>query len=526
MPTSLLLGTSLAPSWVRAVALAKSLGWVDTEGHWLTLRWNPGQQALEVDSTVRGVPTKDLLTQLVQMRRGSTEETILRFRSLRHLSTAVKAEWIQFQLVVSLRPDAAPVWSTLQSWIGSAVQTTRHATSTQVLNHLPLLTKLQAWNNLHIQHDVAELVAYLLPRLHQQGFQGSWEARCRTEDVIHVTDRGTALAPVILSLHAGEQLILQSMIDQWHAQASVHALTQQTPIVCLQIPRFIWEAGVMRRDHRSLLGYQCLVHMPIFDSPDERTAHLAPYQVVAMQLHYGARPTSGHYRTAMLGQPKFGKEKVWLSDDESVPQPSEFVTDRLKAVDECEIRKPQATASKDGSQETAKQLQELADLQAERQRTATLQQEIALQSSKQAAEAAAMQQNRDELQRQKAAAVAMTVTMDRLQAELEREKAAVQQEVARQTALREGKHANRAKLPMPVLGIQSKEASAIRDLQEELERRQAAEATLRTTMQNLQEELAQERARAAEATSEYAAVSRVREVVPFLGRRPVHETTV
>ena len=233
-------------------------------------------------------------------------------------STLIALVWtlLQAQLHGILQKALVPALSFL-----AQVQTTRHATSTQVLNHLPLLTKLQAWNNLHIQHDVAELVAYLLPRLHQQGFQGSWEARCRTEDVIHVTDRGTALAPVILSLHAGEQLILQSMIDQWHAQASVHALTQQTPIVCLQIPRFIWEAGVMRRDHRSLLGYQCLVHMPIFDSPDERTAHLAPYQVVAMQLHYGARPTSGHYRTAMLGQPKFGKEKVWLSDDESVPQP-------------------------------------------------------------------------------------------------------------------------------------------------------------------------------------------------------------
>ena len=104
----------------EAMTHAKSLGWVDAELNWLTLRWNPGQQALEVDSTVRAVPTKDLLSQLVQMRRGSTEETIWRFRSLRHLSRAVKAEWIQFQLVVSLRPEAAPVWSTLQGWIGSA----------------------------------------------------------------------------------------------------------------------------------------------------------------------------------------------------------------------------------------------------------------------------------------------------------------------------------------------------------------------------------------------------------------------
>ncbi|CAE7574442.1 unnamed protein product [Symbiodinium sp. KB8] len=165
------------------------------------------------------------------------------------------------------------------------------------------------------------------------------------------------------------------------------------------------------------------------------------------------------------------------------------------AVDECEIWKQQATASKDGSQESVKKLQEtlLADLQAERQRSATLQQEIALQSSKQAMEAAAMQQLQDELQRQKAAEVTMRATMQTLQAELQQEKAAVQQEVAIRTASK------------------AADASATRNLQEELERRQAAEATLRTTMLNLQEELAQERARAAEAASKYAAVSKVRE---------------
>ena len=233
-------------------------------------------------------------------------------------STLIALAWtlLQAQLHGTLHQALVPALSFL-----AQVPPGRHTTSTQVLNHLPLLTKLQAWSNLHVQHDVAELVTYLLPRLHQQGFQGSWEARCKVADITRVTDSGTTLAPVTLALHAGEQLILQSMIDQWHAQASVHALAQSTHIVCLQIPRFIWEAGVMRPDHRPLLGYQCLVHMPIFNAPDVPHVHFAPYQVVAMQLHYGARPTAGHYRTAMLGQPQFGKEKVWLSDDECVPVP-------------------------------------------------------------------------------------------------------------------------------------------------------------------------------------------------------------
>ena len=232
--------------------------------------------------------------------------------------TLIALVWtlLQAQLCGILRQALVPALSFL-----AQAPTAPAASSTQVLSHLPLLTKLQAWSHIHVQHDIAELVTYLLPRLHQQGFQGSWEARRHIDGVTRVTDRGTTLAPVILALHAGEQLILQSKIDQWHTQASVHALTQPTTIVCLQIQRFIREAGVMRRDHRSLLGYQCAVHLPIFDGPDDTAVHILPYQVVAMQLHYGAQPTTGHYRTAMIGQPRFGKDRVWLSDDGRVPEP-------------------------------------------------------------------------------------------------------------------------------------------------------------------------------------------------------------
>ena len=232
-------------------------------------------------------------------------------------STLIALSWtlLQAQLCGILRQALVPAISFL-----TQVPTTPHGCSIQVLSHLPLLAKLQAWSNTHVQHDVAELVTYLLPRLNQPGFQGSWEARRRTDDITRVTDRGTTLAPVILALHAGEQLILQTMIDQWHTQASIHALTQPTTIVCLQIQRFIWEAGVMRRDYRSLLGYHCIVHLPIFDGPHATDVHILPYQVVAMQLHYGVQPTKSHYRTAMIGQPRFGKDRVWLSDDGRTPE--------------------------------------------------------------------------------------------------------------------------------------------------------------------------------------------------------------
>ena len=64
--------------------------------------------------------TEDLLAQLVQMRKAVNEETLLRFKSVRRLTTEVTAEWIQFQICISLRPEGAPLWSTLNQWIGQA----------------------------------------------------------------------------------------------------------------------------------------------------------------------------------------------------------------------------------------------------------------------------------------------------------------------------------------------------------------------------------------------------------------------
>ncbi|CAE7940093.1 unnamed protein product [Symbiodinium necroappetens] len=240
----------------EALTHAKSLGWVDSEGHWLTLRWNPGQQALEVDSTVRGVPTKDLLTQLVQMRRGSTEETILRFQS---------------------RPNGYSF-----NWWFPFDRTQRRCG-----RHCRAGSGAQRGMCWGVVFD-AEI----------------WSYQCTDHSPCYI--------------HPGSISRDSKVLGRPDAELTTLFMS---PTEAPPLPRFIWEEGVMRRDHRSLLGYQCLVHMPIFDSPHEHTAHLAPYQVVAMQLHYGARPTSGHYRTAMLGQPKFGTEKVWLSDDESVPQP-------------------------------------------------------------------------------------------------------------------------------------------------------------------------------------------------------------
>ena len=104
----------------EAMTRAAKLNWVDDQKHWKHFIWSPGQQQLEVDNTVRPMSTEDLLAQLVQMRKAVNEETLLRFKSVRRLTTEVTAEWIQFQICISLRPEGGPLWSTLNQWIGQA----------------------------------------------------------------------------------------------------------------------------------------------------------------------------------------------------------------------------------------------------------------------------------------------------------------------------------------------------------------------------------------------------------------------
>ena len=104
----------------EAMERATSLNWVDEKQHWRHLNWSPVQQRLEIDQSLRPIPTEDLLTQLVQVRKAVTEESLLRFKSVKKLSKEVTADWIQFQICVSLRPEGGAIWSTLNQWIGQA----------------------------------------------------------------------------------------------------------------------------------------------------------------------------------------------------------------------------------------------------------------------------------------------------------------------------------------------------------------------------------------------------------------------
>ena len=147
-----------------------------------------------------------------------------------------------------------------------------------------------------------------------------WEARRHRNGHLCVLDSGTTHLPLPIPLCSGEVCHLQWCVDAWHQQGSVHALTHPAPLVCLQLLRFHNEDGVIRRDSRPLQGHLATIHTPIFlDASEEMRNELrctyASYQVVSMALHFGESPNEGHYQAILNGQPFFGGNKRWLTDD-------------------------------------------------------------------------------------------------------------------------------------------------------------------------------------------------------------------
>ena len=190
----------------------------------------------------------------------------------------------------------------------------------KLLAQLPWATLLQGWTQVHQQHDAPELVTYLLPRLGIHRAAGRWEARWNVNHCVTVFDHGTLLAPIIMALPPGEQLHLQQVITLWHTQARLHALSAAPDFLCVQLNRFSEDNGELCRDTRPLQGTDNVIYFPVFTATDTLQTHPIPFQVTSAQLHFGERPTSGHYRAILQGQKELGAAQLWITDDNTIPQ--------------------------------------------------------------------------------------------------------------------------------------------------------------------------------------------------------------
>ncbi|CAE7698020.1 unnamed protein product [Symbiodinium necroappetens] len=152
------------------------------------------------------------------------------------------------------------------------------------------------WPSIGEQHDAIEFLGHFLQFARPMCWDGEWQARTVDDDGMpHVQYRESTLQAISLVLAEGSgPHSLQELVNAWHAQADVHALSQVPCYVSGRTLEIQWRS----------------------------------YRVGTCILHHGATPTSGHY-TSLMAQ-----ADGWLrTDDYQVPQP----VSRITAAHEREV---------------------------------------------------------------------------------------------------------------------------------------------------------------------------------------------
>ena len=203
----------------------------------------------------------------------------------------------------------------------------------QVLRLLPWSIVLRAWRNAHRQHDVAEFAMYLLPRISPVGMSGCWEARNYTDAGVVTLDSGSLETPIPLHPNAGATIHLQQSLEGWSSQARArYALCHAPQILCLQLMRNCQQGESVRKDARPLEGLSGVLQLPMYQGAHTLSTALQPYQVAAVQHHYGETPVTGHYRSLLCGRKFFAEGRCWLTDDGKPAQSTQLESSALSTT--------------------------------------------------------------------------------------------------------------------------------------------------------------------------------------------------
>ena len=112
------------------------------------------------------------------------------------------------------------------------------------------------------------------------------------------------------------------IIDDWHGQACVHALSEAPAFLLIQLNRFSGDDGgrshcrVQHGDTRSVPTFR---NSAVLDAETQ----LLQYRLVSIIIHKGVHSTSGHYQAATVDD----VDQLWLHDDGSTPTPQHDLED-------------------------------------------------------------------------------------------------------------------------------------------------------------------------------------------------------
>ena len=152
------------------------------------------------------------------------------------------------------------------------------------------------------QHDASEFLLKDFQNLQAMSF-GSWETRSPVPEGIIVDEEGVAPIHIDSTISS----TVQRMLDNRTGKPKVHALLQDTPIVCVALPRFADRTKVHER-----IALAETISLPVFSGHNARVEYHT-YSLRSVILHIGPETTSGHYRALV------GRAGQWFLGDDSKP---------------------------------------------------------------------------------------------------------------------------------------------------------------------------------------------------------------
>ena len=173
-----------------------------------------------------------------------------------------------------------------------------------VAGHILYGAVFRGWRSPSRQHDYSEFLTHLIMHIGPDLCAGRWEARrqqaCpRRGSVVVRVDRGICQQAISLGLPDGNLHHAQSLLQNWHAQARVHALVQAPTILVVSFSRYGGSLGVGCKN-ACRIAWGDVVSVPTFSAEDAIVTEMTECQVIAVVMRHGDSVDSGHYTTRLV----------------------------------------------------------------------------------------------------------------------------------------------------------------------------------------------------------------------------------
>ena len=210
---------------------------------------------------------------------------------------------------LSIPESPRVVWGTLHERISLLFHETRGSTLSIVL-HPAFEPEITAWSlsyDLDQQQDVGEFTSLLMQSSEAVLFLGRWQARLAGS----LEDSGSLTVPLAMHLPRGNQndLTLQTIVNSWHEQHFLYALTSAPALVCIQLQRFLrpgWK-------DQTCVHFDRFVSIPVFAELTGTEVIWQTYSVTAMIFHQGDTLHCGHYQCVCFA------DSTMLCSEDHVP---------------------------------------------------------------------------------------------------------------------------------------------------------------------------------------------------------------